>query len=117
MLNSLARRLSCASALAILFAGLGCSSLWKAHLPAYAGSGTVGRAGTNLYITSTGQLLTPAGTQLELPGMRPQALAFSPDGKLLATSGKTNAMVLIDAATGLVLQRVTLSTNRGEAKA
>ena len=29
------------------------------------------------------QLVTPAGTLVELPGMRPNALALSPDGHLL----------------------------------
>ncbi len=72
----------------------------------------VGRVAEGQYRTPTGQDLTPAGRQTELPGFRPQALALSPDGKLLATSGKTNYLVLIDPATGLVLQQVHLSTNQ-----
>src|SRR3954466_15299935 len=56
---------------------------------------SVGRVDENTYVLPTGQLLTPSGRQIELPGMRPQALAFSPDGKVVATSGKTNALVLI----------------------
>ena len=54
------------------------------------------------------QVLTPAGLQVELPGMRPQVLALSPDGKLLATSGKTHELVLVDPAKGTILQRVSL---------
>src|SRR5438034_9136305 len=32
----------------------------------------VGEIGTNLYSTPINQLLTPAGRQIELPGLRPQ---------------------------------------------
>jgi DNA-binding beta-propeller fold protein YncE len=56
----------------------------------------------------TQQLLTPAGTQVELPGMRPQVLALSPDGSILATCGITHELVLVDPATGKVLQHVPL---------
>jgi DNA-binding beta-propeller fold protein YncE len=42
--------------------------------------------------------------------MRPQALALSPDGKLLVTAGKTNELVLVDPAAGVVVQRVRLPT-------
>ena len=40
--------------------------------------------------------------------MRPQVLALSPDGKLLAVSGKTIDLVIVDPATGQVSQRVAL---------
>ena len=62
----------------------------------------------NSAIVPTQQVLTPAGTQIELPGMRPQAIALSPDGQLLATSGKTAELVLLDAASGSVKQKVPL---------
>jgi YVTN family beta-propeller protein len=62
----------------------------------------------NTTIIPTQQILTPAGTQVELPDMRPQAIALSPDGQLLATSGKTPELVLIDPGTGSVKQRVPL---------
>src|SRR2546421_7856259 len=104
-------------ALLVLVVGFGCS-MTKNKRPSFVSdASTVGRVDFSSYITPTGQLLTPAGEQIELPGMRPQALAFSPDGKVVATSGKTNSVVLIDLATGLILQRATLSTNRAEAKA
>jgi len=48
----------------------------------------VGRLSTNRLYTPVNQMLTPAGLQIELPGLRPQALALSPDGKLLVTAGK-----------------------------
>jgi len=59
-------------------------------------------------ILPVNQVLTPAGIQVELPGLRPQVLALSPDGQLLATSGKTHELVLIHPVTGTILQRVAL---------
>ncbi len=65
--------------------------------------------------TPTGQLLTPGGRQVLLPGLRPQALALSPDGRLLATAGKNRTLVLIDPEHGRVLQTIPLSTTKGKA--
>lgn len=70
----------------------------------------VGIAGTNRYITPTGQLLTPSGVQVELPGMRPQVLALSPDQYLLVTAGKQNGLAFIDPGTGQILQKRILTT-------
>src|SRR5882757_5741775 len=67
----------------------------------------VGHNGDTL-ITPVNQLVTPAGRQVELPGMRPQALALSPDGKILVTSGLTHELVALDPATGNIRQRVPL---------
>jgi hypothetical protein len=47
------------------------------------------------------QVLTPAGLQAELPETRPQVLALSPDGKLLATSGK-HELILIEPHSGQI---------------
>src|SRR5437763_2244775 len=58
----------------------------------------------NSALVPTQQILTPAGTQVELPGMRPQAIALSPDGQLLTTSGKTPELVFLDPTTGAVKQ-------------
>ncbi len=58
------------------------------------------------------QILTPAGRQIELPKMRPQVLRLSPDGKILATSGKTSELVIIDSATAAILQRVPLPSDK-----
>ncbi|HEY5481913.1 MAG TPA: hypothetical protein VIL39_10560, partial [Verrucomicrobiae bacterium] len=69
---------------------------------------SVGRVSANLYQTPNGQMLTPTGRQIALPGMRPQALALSPKGNLLATSGKSQTLVLIDPANGHILQTVQL---------
>ena len=40
--------------------------------------------------------------------MRPQALALSPDGKLLVTSGKTHELVVIEPQSGRIVQHVPL---------
>ena len=45
------------------------------------------------------QSLTPAGKTTELPGMRPVTVALSPDGRLLATAGKTSELVILDLST------------------
>ncbi len=70
---------------------------------------TVGRQPNSL-VTPVNQRLTPAGTTLELPGLRPQALALSPDGRLLVTSGITPELVLVNPATGLVTGRIAFPT-------
>jgi YVTN family beta-propeller protein len=59
-------------------------------------------------VLPVGQIITPAGRQLDLPGMRPQAMALSPDGRLLAVSGKTSELVIVDPATAAIKQRVNL---------
>jgi len=69
----------------------------------------VGRVGADRFVVPTGQVLTPAGRQVELPGMRPQALALSPDGRLLATAGRNNSVALVDPQTGQVIQTIPLS--------
>ncbi len=74
---------------------------------AWAGGGPVGDNG-NGFETPVNQIVNPAGRQVELPGMRPQALALSPDKRLLVTSGQTHEIVVLDPATGQELQRVPL---------
>ena len=67
---------------------------------------TVGRRDYGTQVTPVNQLIDPAGTQVELPGLRPQVVALSPDGSLLVTSGKTNEVVVVDPASGEILDRV-----------
>ena len=67
---------------------------------------TVGRRDDGTQVTPVNQLIDPAGTQVELPGLRPQVVALSPDGSLLVTSGKTNEVVVVDPASGEILDRV-----------
>ncbi|HWI60083.1 MAG TPA: YncE family protein, partial [Bacillota bacterium] len=70
--------------------------------------GLVGRRGTNQFETPVNQRLTPAGKLVELPGMRPQALALSPDTRLLVTAGLTHELVVLDPASGSIRQHVPL---------
>ncbi len=78
----------------------------------FASKEKVGRAGVNRFVTPANQILTPTGFQVELPGMRPQALALSPDGRILLASGKTAEIVVIDPNTGGVIQRVALPSEK-----
>src|SRR3954451_5326321 len=75
----------------------------------------VGRS-TNHIILPVNQTLTPAGIQVELPGLRPQVIKLSPDGRLLATSGKTSELLLIDPVTGKILQRVAMPSENADAE-
>src|SRR5437899_6033214 len=68
----------------------------------------VGRTGENRVVLPVNQILSPAGIQVELPELRPQVIALSPDGKLLATSGKTRELILVDPGAGVILQHVPL---------
>ena len=73
-----------------------------------ATSDPVGPNGADGFETPVNQLLTPAGRQVELPGMRPQALALSPDKRLLVTAGQTHELVALDPLSGKILQHVPL---------
>jgi YVTN family beta-propeller protein len=89
---------------------------WIFALPAAAAdedvfastTNAVGRTANGLE-TPVNQRVTPAGLQVELPGMRPQALALSPDGRLLVTAGLTRELAGLDPVTGAILQHVPLS--------
>jgi YVTN family beta-propeller protein len=61
------------------------------------------------------QIVTPAGRQVDLPDMRPHVLAFSPDGKTLVVSGRTQEIVVIDPTTGTIRQRVALPAEPAQA--
>jgi YVTN family beta-propeller protein len=74
----------------------------------------VGRAGPNRTVVPVNQVVIPAGTQIPLPGLRPQALALSPDGRLLAVSGKTSDLITLSPATGEILQKVELPSEEME---
>jgi len=68
----------------------------------------VGGSIEDAIVTPVNQRLTPVGKWLDLPGMRPQVLALSPNGKIAVTSGKTSKLVVIDPETATVLQQVDL---------
>jgi len=72
----------------------------------------VGRAGAGRVVLPVNQVITPAGMQIELHGLRPQVLAMSPDGKILVTSGKTRELVVVDADTKIILQKVALPDDK-----
>ena len=72
---------------------------------------TVGH-NTNGLETPVNQLVTPAGIQVELPHIRPNALALSPDKKILVTAGLTHELVVVDPATGKTLQHVPFPTDK-----
>jgi YVTN family beta-propeller protein len=96
----------------ISFIRLGIMVLAGSGLHAFAGdfgatTETVGRH-PNGFETPVNQLVTPAGTLIELPGIRPNALALGPDGQRLVTAGLTQRLVVIDPATGKILERVRL---------
>ena len=76
-----------------------------------ATSETVGRS-TNGVVTPVNQMVASAGTLVELPGMRPQALALSPDGKLLVTAGLTHELVALDPVSGKIIQHVPLPSGK-----
>jgi hypothetical protein len=105
------------SKLNLLLLGAGLFLIWGCrsghdHSGFVSTQDPVGRVGRNRYYTPANQLLTPAGLQVELPGLRPQALALSPDKKLLVTSGKTAELVVINPGTGAIVQRVELPSEK-----
>src|SRR5579864_2251375 len=65
----------------------------------------------NGIITPVNQIVTPAGVTVQLPGVRPNALALSPNGKLLVTSGLRQELLVLDPVTGKVLQKVDLPSD------
>ena len=80
----------------------------------------VGRASANRFVTPVNQVVVPMGRQVDLPGLRPQVIALSPNGRLLVVSGKTSELLVLDPVTGEVRQRVELpaespSTSRPDA--
>jgi YVTN family beta-propeller protein len=73
---------------------------------------TVGRLAPNRWYTPVNQILTPAGRQIELPKLRPQAIALSPDGRLLVTAGKTAEINVLNPANGAIRQHVALPAEK-----
>lgn len=72
----------------------------------------VGRTREDRIVTPVNQVLTPFGKQIELPGMRPQAIAVSPDQSRVIVSGKTPEIVVLDPSSGEILQRVSLPAEK-----
>ena len=80
----------------------------RAQQETFGWSETVGHTGGDRTVLPVNQVITPAGTQIELHGLRPQVLAMSPDGKILVTSGKTHDLIVIDPATKTIIQTASL---------
>ncbi len=101
----------------LLLVALAVSPAMAKDSPANFNSTTevVGRTADGLE-TPDNQRVTPAGTLVELPGVRPNALALSPDGKILVTAGMTHELLVVDPDSGHILQRVAFpsaTTNLG----
>ncbi len=75
----------------------------------------VKRTGQNRIVTPVNQVVTPTGKIIDLPEMRPQALALSPDGRLLVTAGKTHELVVLDPSGCTIRQRVPLPPEKKQA--
>ncbi len=94
------------------FLALACLGLVKIYADEFPATiAPVGHDATSL-VTPVNQIVTPAGTLVELPGMRPQALALSPDRKILVTAGLTHELVVVDPATGQILQHVAFPSDK-----
>jgi len=74
----------------------------------------VGRIGANTYYTPANQILTPAGVQVELAGMRPQALALGDNGQLYVAAARTHELIVVELASGKILQRVPLPSDNAK---
>jgi len=70
--------------------------------------------GADGLVTPVNQIVTPAGTKVELSGIRPNALSLSPNGKLLVTAGLTRELIVVDPATGKISQRVPLPKDKAQ---
>lgn len=68
----------------------------------------VGRTESSAAMTPVHQRITPYGISVDLPGIRPQAIAISPDGRIGITSGKTNKLVVFAPDTGEILNQVEM---------
>jgi DNA-binding beta-propeller fold protein YncE len=73
---------------------------------------SVGVQSGNRLVTPVNQIVSPAGRQVQLPGMRPQALALSPDHQLLVLAGLSHQLVAVTVATGKISQQVALPSGQ-----
>lgn len=93
--------------LLVVFCGV---SAARGQAPTEADTERVGYSDDDRAVLPVNQVLTPFGTQIDLSGLRPQAVALSPDGQTLVVSGKTSEIVVLNAADGSIRSRVTLPT-------
>jgi YVTN family beta-propeller protein len=111
MRSSSRRQRALYAAVAAVLIGAGC------HYPADSVSSReaverdrehVGHRADGRSVTPVNQALTPLGRQVELTGLRPLVVRLSRRGDRLYVSGKTSELLVLDPATGDVLQRVAL---------
>jgi YVTN family beta-propeller protein len=111
------KRLLGGAVLALGLAGLSLSGYGQAAAaPDFSTRESVGRVGADRYYTPANQLITAAGRQIELPGMRPQAIALSANGRVVVTAGKTHDLAVINPASGKVLEHVPLPSGKASEK-
>ena len=72
-----------------------------------------GPVAPNHYKLPTGQILSPVGHQAFLPGLRPQAIALSPDGRMLVASGNTKKLLVLNAEDGAIRQEILFPLDAG----
>src|SRR5687768_1931093 len=96
----------------VLLAALCLANMAPAQNSTSPDTEAVGHAGDGRTVTPVNQVLTPIGKQVDLPGLRPQAVALSPDGRILIASGKTSELIVLDPASGDIRQRVALPSER-----
>ncbi len=72
----------------------------------------IGRQAGGRTVTPVNQVVTPLGRVVELPGLRPQALTLTHDGRSLLVSGKTSELLVLDPVTGEIRQRVALPNEK-----
>ena len=72
----------------------------------------VGRQGDDRFFTPVNQIIAPAGIQVPLPGMRPQALALSPDHEMLAIAGLNHQLITVLVRDAKIVQQVPLPSDQ-----
>ena len=101
----------CSVGYCVLFLAVAASFAWGQEPAVESTTDRVGHTRDDAIVTPVNQLLTPFGKQVDLPGMRPQSIALSPDGRMLVVTGKTSELVVLDPATGAIKQRVEFPQN------
>jgi len=59
-------------------------------------------------ILPVNQVLTPAGVQIYLPGIRPNVMAISPDNQFIVVSGITSELIALNHIKGEIIKRVPM---------
>jgi len=97
-----------------LFAATALSATAPATAPAPLLNAPVGHTSTGALVTPVNQIVTPAGRLVDIAGMRPQNLALSPDGKILVLGGSEHEILVINPATGKILQHVRFPSDKNK---